>query len=471
MTETRAREASGDRVLPQDDEAEVACLGAMLLDADAAAQMVTMLRPEVFHRGPHGVLFRVMAELFVKGTPLDVVLVRETLQKRGLLDIVPGLHRVIATVPTAANAAWYAEIVLDRSRRRAMILASAQAVDAFYDLDTSPEDAAGGLLAGLQGQATRRGMTAISDSVTETMALCDGDGAAPPIPTGWVSIDVEYGGLPPQGFIVVAARPSMGKTSFALQLVRQVVEERGTQGLVFSIEMSRKSVTVVQLAQTSGIPGERLRRGSREGGIRDEDGPALAKAANRLHGLPIWIADSTLATSPSQIRAHCLLRRATAPVGIVVVDYLQLMDAGAAKTRNSNKEEEISYLSRTMKLLSDELACPVVVLSQLNRESVRGREHRPPVLSDLRGSGSIEQDADVVMFIHRPEMLTSDKDEKQTLVGKADIIFAKYREGRTGSLEMRFDGPTQTFKDYAPAPDYTRMPNRAGGPELDLEGL
>jgi replicative DNA helicase len=443
-----------DRIPPHDLEAEVAVLGSMLLDPEAAGNVVSILRPEHFYKGPHADVYAVLTELYDANRAIDIVLLREELQRRGVLEKIGGtsfLSRIVASVPTAANAEHYARIVLEAGLRRSVIQAAneveAEAYDGaggagelidfaesrFFDLDRRAES----------GEAVH-----IKDVLNETFQRIDAmqgqSGRLTGVPTGFYDLDDMTSGLQNGELIVVAARPSMGKTSFCLNISEHAAVQEARGVAVFSLEMSKQNLVQNMLCSRARVDAHRLRRGF----LADDDWGRLSQSVGKLSEAKIFI-DDTPGLSPLLLRAKARRLKAQHDIGLVVIDYLQLMEVPQmARGKDPNRQAEISYISRSLKGLARELNVPIIALSQLNR-SVDSREDHVPRMSDLRESGAIEQDADVIMFLYRPEYYETDPDRKAELAGKAECIIGKQRNGPTGNVALTFLAQFMRFESAA----------------------
>jgi replicative DNA helicase len=441
-----------DRVPPHDVEAEIAVLGSMMLDPEAAGRVVSLLRPEHFYRGQHADVFRVLTELYDANRAIDVVLLREELQKQGLLEKVGGtgfLSRVMASVPTAANAEHYARIVKDAGLRRSVISASNEiereafegaretgelidfAESKFFELDHR----------GGEGEAVH-----IKDVLHETFQRIDAmqgqEGKLTGVPTGFYDLDDMTSGLQKGELIVIAGRPSMGKTTFCLNLAEHAATTEGFPVALFSLEMSKQSLVQNILCSRARVDAHKLRRGF----LADEDWGRISQALGKLSEAKIFI-DDTPGLSPLLLRAKARRLKALHDISLIVIDYLQLMEVPhMSRGGDSTRQAEISYISRSLKGLARELEVPVIALSQLNR-SVDSRDDHQPRMSDLRESGAIEQDADVVMFLYRPEYYETDPDRKAELAGQAKCIVGKQRNGPTGIVELTFLAQYMRFEN------------------------
>jgi replicative DNA helicase len=439
------------RKAPWSNDAEQAVLAAMLLDQDAALKAAELLDDSMFYKEAHRILFRAMASLTEKGEVIDPVTLREELVRRGDLDRVGGMEYIAAlvdVVPTAANVESHTRIVRDQAVLRRLVEAATEIIQDVYErkgesgevLDNAEHRI-------FQVAQFRRSedFSRLKELIWPTMERIEQmqgrAGAVTGVPTGFLDLDEKTAGFQRSDLVIIAARPSMGKTAFALNVVQHAAIERQIGVAVFSLEMSKEALVQRLLCSEGLVDAQRLRRGA----LRDDDYPKLARAAGLLGTAPIWIDDSA-ALTPLQMRSKARRLKAEHDIGMVVVDYLQLMQG---PSDSENRQQEISYISRSLKALAKELDVPVVALSQLSRApEQRGGEHRRPQLSDLRESGAIEQDADLVCFIYRPEMYDKEDKDGNSLEGLAELIIGKQRNGPTGIVELYFKK------------EYTRFDNR-----------
>ncbi len=445
------REYAG-RQAPWSNEAEQAVLGAMLLDQDAALRAAEQLDDTMFYREGHRILFRAMLALAERGEVIDPVTLREELGRRGDLERAGGLEylgALIDVVPTAANVEYHARIVRDKAVLRRLLEAATGIIQEVYDGKGAPrevlDNAEHRVFQVAQFQRSEdfaRLKELIWPAMERIEQLQSGHGAVTGVPSGFPDLDRLTAGFQKADLVVIAARPSMGKTAFVLNCVQHAGIEHGTGIAVFSLEMSKEQLVQRLLCSEGLVDAQRLRRGQ----LRDDDYPKLARAAGLLGTAPIWIDDAANLT-PLAMRSKARRLKAEHDIGLVVVDYLQLMQGpGQAESR----QQEISYISRSLKALAKELDIPVLALSQLSRApDQRSGDHRPQ-LSDLRESGAIEQDADVVMFIYREEMYSGPTDKDgNTIEGLAELIVGKQRNGPTGIVPLYFKK------------EYTRFDNRS----------
>jgi replicative DNA helicase len=442
-----------DRVPPHDVEAEIAVLGSMLLDAEAAGRVVSILRPEHFYRGPHADVYRVLTDLYDANRAIDIVLLREELQKRGMLEKIGGpgfLSRVLASVPTAANAEHYARIVQEHGLRRQVIRAANEIEREAYEASRDGGelvDFAESQFFDLDDRSRSGEATHIRDVLTETFQKIDAlqgqEGRITGVPTGFYDLDDMTSGLQGGELIVVAGRPSMGKTTFCLNVVEHAATLEGRAVAIFSLEMSKHSLVQNMLCSRARVDAHKLRRGF----LADEDWSRISQAVGKLSESKILI-DDTPGLSPLLLRAKARRLKAQHDIAMIVIDYLQLMEVPSMSKGDPSRQAEISFISRSIKGLARELSIPVIALSQLNR-SVDSREDHRPRMSDLRESGAIEQDADVVMFLYRPEYYEMDPERKAELAGQAEVIVGKQRNGPTGVVNLTFLAQYMRFENAA----------------------
>lgn len=443
-----------DRVPPHDLEAEIAVLGSMLLDPEAAGRVVAILRADHFYLGTHSDVFGVLTELYDANRAIDIVLLREELQRRGLLEKIGGtsfLSRIVASVPTAANAEHYARIVAEAGLRRAVIQAANDIeVEAYDGARTAGDliDFAESRYFDLDRRSDSGEALPIKDVLVETFARIDAmQGAAgrvTGVPTGFYDLDDMTSGLQPGELIIVAARPSMGKTSFCLNLAEHAAVAENRPVAIFSLEMSKQNLVQNMLCSRARVDAHRLRRGF----LADEDWGRLSSAVGKLSEASVFI-DDTPGLSPLLLRAKSRRLKARHDISLIVIDYLQLMEVPQmSRSKDPNRQAEISYISRSLKGLARELSVPIIALSQLNR-SVDSREDHVPRMSDLRESGAIEQDADVIMFLYRPEYYETDPEKQAELAGQAQCIVGKQRNGPTGTVHLTFLKQFMRFESAA----------------------
>lgn len=433
---------STDRVLPHDLLAEQSTLGAMLISQEAVAEVFEFVRGPDFYAPKHQIIFEALLTLYGMGEPTDVITVTDQLVKTGSLVRSGGadyLHTLTSTVPTAANAAFYAKIVQEKATLRRLVEVGTRIAQLGYanegevtDLvNTAQED-----VYRVTQSGTGEDYVALSDSIeaaiAEIEAAQDSNGDLVGVPTGFTELDALTNGFHPGQLIIVAARPAMGKSTFALDIARNAAIAQNKSTLFFSLEMGRAEIAMRMLSAESSIPLQSMRKGN----IADSDWTKLAQVRGRINDSPLYIDDSPNMTLV-EIRAKC--RRLSQRVGLkmIVIDYLQLLTSGK---KVESRQQEVSEFSRALKLLSKELNIPVVALSQLNRQAEQTKDKKPE-LSHLRESGSLEQDADVVVLLHREAV--GDTDHPRA--GEADLILAKQRSGPTGIVTVSFQGHYSRF--------------------------
>ncbi len=427
-------EAVRGRVPPQDIEAERAVLGSVLIQNDAFYTAVEELQPEDFYRPGHQVIFRCMIELVQKSDPIDVVTLSSALKGKDELQTAGGLPALIAlseAVPTAANVKHYGTLVRKKSMLRKLINAATEIVGTAYEA-ADPEqavDAAEKAIFDIAKAKAKQGITPVSDIVADAFKniekLAEQRKAITGVSTGIIRLDTMLAGLQPSDLVIVAGRPSMGKTAFSLGMGLHAATNEKNKVAVFSLEMSKESLVTRMLCSEGRIDASKLRGGF----LSEEDWPKLARAAGRLSESPMFI-DDTGSISVLEVRAKCRRLYAEHGLDLVIIDYLQLMKGSSPA---QSREQEISEISRGLKALAKELHVPVVALSQLNR-GVEQRVDKRPGIADLRESGAIEQDADVIMFVYRDEVYNKETEER----GIAEIIIGKQRNGPIGTAKCKF---------------------------------
>lgn len=428
------REIFLDRTPPHQLEAEQAVLGAIFLDPQALYRVMEILKPQDFYKTSHQRIFRVMVDLSDQAEPIDLVMVTEELQRRNWLEEVGGvsyLSDLADSVPTAANVEYYARIVAEKALLRRLIDTATRIVQSGYtsrdDVETILSEAERSILE-IRDTRTRDGFVHIKDlllSAYERIEMLHNTGKeVTGIPSGYRDLDRLTSGFQPSDLVIVAARPSVGKTAFALNVAQNVAVRSGETVAIFSLEMSAAQLVQRMLCAEGNIDANRMRTGS----FREEDWEKLTMAIASLSQAQLFI-DDTPGIHINQIRAKARRLKAEHGLGLVVIDYLQLIQGHFRESR----QQEISAISRSLKAMARELNCTVLALSQLSR-AVEQRQDKRPMLSDLRESGSIEQDADLVAFLYREDYYDQDSD-KQNIV---EVIVAKQRNGPVGKVELAF---------------------------------
>ncbi|MFP4623890.1 MAG: replicative DNA helicase [Gemmatimonadota bacterium] len=444
-----------DRQPPYAAEAEVSVLGGMLIDHDAVAKAVEIIDDSMFYREGHRRIYRSMARLFQRGEVVDPTTVVEELKKTDELEQaggLPYLAELLDAVPTAANIEYHARIVRERALMRRLIEASSGIIQDVYEpgertVDELLDRAEHSIFQVAQSH-NREGFVWIKKILYPTFErieqLQGAQGGVTGIGTGFPDLDNMTGGFQKGDLAIIAARPSMGKTALVISLLLHAAISQQKPVALFSLEMSKEQLVQRMLCSEALVDLGRLLRGR----LTDDDYVRLAQAAGHLNTAPIWIDDSGV-LSALEMRGKARRLKAEQPeLGLVVVDYLQLMHGGGRQAEN--RQQEVSEISRNLKAIAKELEVPVIALSQLSRAPEQRTDHRPQ-LSDLRESGSIEQDADLVMFLYRPEYYLSDMEaQEQGLAGKAELIIGKQRNGPTGIVELFFRKESTRFESFTP---------------------
>src|ERR1700733_2477859 len=445
------------RVLPHNLDAEGSILGGVILRNDVLSQLDT-LEVEDFYDNRHKVVFQAIRNLEAAARPIDVVTLENEIEKAGKLDAIGGvafLGELTLRVPTVDNVLAYAEIVTDKHQARKLILASSEIMEAGYEDNVEVRDYLDDAEAKIFEVTQRRDKTGpepLKSLVKKVFSSLDERFKSPDgitgVPTGFTDLDVRTAGLQPTELIILAARPAMGKTSFAMSLAQNAATNGGWPVLVFSLEMSSTQLAERMLCSEAKVDSSALRRGQ----LQRQDMTNLTYAAATLSKAPILIDDSP-ALSIREVRARSRRFRSDPSLfprdgsgkkcGLIVIDYLQLM-RGSPQAAKASREQEISEISRGLKSLAKELSCPVLALSQLNR-SLEQRTDKRPQLSDLRESGAIEQDADVILFIYRDVVYNKDSENPNI----AEVILGKNRHGATGTVETHFEGRFTRFENLS----------------------
>ena len=442
------REETGSRALPNSTEAEISVLGAMLQDSTAVLRAAEQLIPEDFYHPEHKEIFTVMADMNRRQTAIDLVTVQTELSNKGSLDGVGGikyLMKIIRDVPTTANVQEYINIVREKSTLRKLIAASQGIMKDCYgqnkelqEVLSSAEKSIFDIVMNRQGGEELRPVgeaLEVAYQKIEELAKLKGELAG--VPTGFIDLDSMLTGLHPGELIIVGARPAMGKTSFAMNIAEHAALNKGKTTAIFTLEMPREQIAMRMLCSDARVDMQRVRKGT----LHDDDWIRLAKTLGPLSASHIYI-DDTAGLSPTQLRSRCRrLMMDTGKLDLVVIDYLGLMRSdGRAESRNM----EVSEISRALKAIALELKIPIVACAQLSRAN-KDRIDKRPVLSDLRDSGSIEQDADVVMFLHREEYYNKDTEDKNI----GEVIVSKQRSGPLGTVKLAWLSEFTTFANLA----------------------
>jgi replicative DNA helicase len=436
-----------DRIPPQNIDAERSTLGSMLLDKEAIYNVVEILKPEDFYREAHRVIFEVVVHLNNKSEPVDIITVSEELKQRNMLDKVGGLAYLTSlanAVPTAANAEHYAKIVEEKALLRSLISVCTNIVSMGFEgaeeVDQILDNAEKQIFQitqkrNVKGYVSLRSI--LIDTFERIEQLYESKGGVTGLATGFSDFDRMTAGLQPSDLIILAARPSMGKTTFALNIASHVAMEGKLPVIMFSLEMSKEQLAIKLLCSEAEVDNQRIRTGT----LLDTDWPKLSHALGKLSDSQMFI-DDTPGCTVMDIRAKARRIKAEHGLGLILIDYLQLMQGRA---RSENRQQEVSEISRSLKSLARELDVPIIALSQLSR-AVEQRTDKRPGLSDLRESGSLEQDADIVMFLYREDYYSPETDRK----GVTDLIISKQRNGPVGSVGLFFKKETGKFIGLAP---------------------
>ena len=430
------------RIPPQNIEAEQSVLGSMLLDKEAIPTITEILKSEDFYREDHREIFEAVIDLFEKAEPVDLITVSERLKLRGTLDSAGGLQYLAAmadAVPTTANVKNYARIVEEKSLLRKLIRASSDISNMGYEGQEEVGyvlDKAEKYIFDILQKRNLKGFMPIKDILVETFArleeLYNSKGSITGVPYGFTALDEKTSGLQNSDLVLIAARPAMGKTALALNIVLHAAVHAKVPVAVFNLEMSRDQLVSRMLSCEAMVENTKMRTGQ----LEDEDWQKIAKALGPLSEAPIYI-DDTSGTTIMDIRSKCRRLKLEKNIGLIMIDYLQLMQG---RGKNENRQQEVSEISRSLKILAKELQVPVICLSQLSRAAESRSDHRP-MLSDLRESGAIEQDADIVMFLYRDDYYNPETEKKNI----AELIIAKHRNGSTGTVELAWLGKYTKF--------------------------
>lgn len=454
LSTNRIQPPSAVKVPPHSIEAEQSVLGGVMLENRAWDVVADRLREEDFYRNEHRLIYQVMAKLVEQSKPLDVLTVSEALRELHVLDQVGGevyLFELANNTPSAANIAAYADIVRERSVLRQLIAAASTISDSAFNAQgraiTELLDAAERSVFSISEQGMRgSGPVNIKEFLAKTMDRIDtlfhSNNPITGVPTGYHDFDNMTSGLQSSDLVIIAGRPSMGKTTFAMNIAENVAIKSRQPVLVFSMEMPGEAIVMRLLSSLCRIDQLRIRTGK----LADEDWPRISSTVSMLSDAPLFI-DDTPGLSPAEMRARARrLAKEHGQLGLIVVDYLQLMQVHGF---NENRTAEISEISRSLKGLAKELKVPVIALSQLNR-GLEQRADKRPVMSDLRESGAIEQDADLIVFIYRDEVYNENSPDK----GTAEIIIAKQRNGPIGKTRLTFMGQYTCFENFTRQPSY-----------------
>ncbi|ABQ25134.1 replicative DNA helicase [Geotalea uraniireducens] len=439
---------------PQSIEAEMSILGGILVDNEAINRALEIITPDDMYRETHRKIMRAMIELNTRNEPCDLITLTSILKKKGELEEVGGgayLATLVDYVPMAANIVYYCKIVKEKGITRKLISAATEIVSQGFEDQVDVEellDNAQKVIFEISENKLRPAFypvgAILKDTIKNIELLYEKKEHVTGVPTGFIDLDEMTAGFQGGDLIIVAGRPSMGKTAFALNIGQNAAIHAGKPYpvAIFSLEMSKESLVTRLLCSEARIDASRLRTGH----LIESDWEKLARGAGKLHEAKIFI-DDTPAISVLEMRAKCRRMKAEHDIGMIIVDYLQLMRGGA---NPESRQQEISEISRSLKALAKELNVPVVALSQLNR-GLESRTDKRPMMSDLRESGAIEQDADVIMFVYRAEVYDKENEE---LKGKAEIIIGKQRNGPIGIVDLVFRGEHTRFENLSKRDDH-----------------
>jgi len=439
---------SSYRLPPQNIEAEQCVLGGILIENQALLKVIDILHPDDFYKEAHGIIYEAIIDLFDRNEPQDLVTVYNILKSKGKLDAIGGaayLAEITETMPVAANIGYYGKIVYDKAVLRRLIQKASDIVTMCYgeigDVNEVLESAEAGIFEISQSNVRqsfhplksliKHGIKNIGD-LYERKELITG------VPSGFTEVDRLTSGFQPSDLVIIAGRPSMGKTAFALNIAQHAAITKGISVAIFSLEMSRDQLALRMLCSEARVDAQKVRTGF----LSEKDWPRLISAADYLSKAPIFIDDTPI-ISALEIRAKARRLKSKHSLGLVLVDYLQLMKG---RGYNERREQEISEISRSLKAMAKELDLPVIALSQLNRK-VEDRPNRMPQMADLRESGAIEQDADIIAFIYRDEVYNHSEDNPNK--GIAKIIIDKQRNGPTGVVKLAFVDRYATFANLS----------------------
>lgn len=437
------------KIPPHDEDAEEAVIGSMLTDKDAVIAAIEVLKPEDFYRDDNKTIFEAESSIYAKGEPIDFITVKEELVSMGKFDAVGG-NEYLATltdkVPTTANIEKYVKIVEDKSLLRTLIKTANELIDLGYSQNEEIEslmDSAEKKIFDIMQRKSQKGYSSIKDilvdSFTELQELYNNKQHITGVPSGFIDLDNKTAGFHKSELILIAARPAMGKTAFALNIATNAAVQANIPVVVFSLEMSKEQCANRILCSQAMVDSQKVSKGD----ISDEEWEKLAVASGELSESSGIFIDDTAGITVAEIRAKCRKLKIEKNIGLVVIDYLQLIQGSG---KSSSREQEIAEISRSLKILAKEIDVPVIALSQLSRAPEARTDHRP-MLQDLRESGSIEQDADIVMFIYRDDYYNPQAEQTNI----AEIIIAKNRSGPVGTTELLW------------MPSFTKFVNKYNG--------
>ena len=438
-----------EKIPPHDDEAEQAVIGSMLTDKDAVVSAIEVLKSDDFYRNDNSIIYDAVMSIYAKGEPIDIITLKDELTSMGKLEAVGGLEYLASLpekVPTTANASKYVKIVEEKSLLRSLIKTANELIQLGYSQNEEIEtlmDSAEKKIFDIMQRKSQKGYESIKDilvdSFTELQELYNNKQHITGVATGFIDLDNKTAGFHKSDLILIAARPAMGKTAFALNIATNAAISANAPVVVFSLEMSKEQCANRILCAQAMVDSSKVQKGD----ISDDEWTKLAMASGELSESSGIFIDDTPGITVAEIRAKCRKLKIEKNIGLVVIDYLQLI-SGSGKT--SSREQEIAEISRSLKILAKEIDVPVIALSQLSRAPEARTDHRP-MLQDLRESGSIEQDADMVMFIYRDDYYNPQSEQTNI----AEIIIAKNRSGPVGTVELLW------------MPSYTKFANKFNG--------
>lgn len=453
---------------PQAPEIEEAVLGALMLEKDAFAIVSDLLRPESFYKPEHAKIYQAICDLEMGNKPIDMHTVTEQLRKNGVLDEVGGpyyITNLTAKVASAAHLEYHARIIAQKSLARDIITISSeiqtQAFDEETDIDELIQSAEQNIFEVSQ-RNIKSDVQQINPIVKEAIKRIEiartQEGGLSGISSGFTELDKFTYGWQRSDLIIIAARPAMGKTAFVLSMAKNIAIDNNKNVAVFSLEMSNIQLVNRLLMNVCEIEGDKIKTGK----LEEDEWERLTQSLKKLDKAPFFI-DDTPSLSIAELRSKARRLKSEHKIDIIIIDYLQLMNAGLSNKFGS-REQEVSMISRSLKALAKELDIPIIALSQLNRgvENRAGSEGKRPQLSDLRESGAIEQDADMVCFIHRPEYykITEDPNTSESLIGIGEIIIAKHRNGAVGDVRLRFKASYARFENLSDGPSFTELSSK-----------
>ena len=432
------------KIPPNDVDAEQAVIGSMLTDKDAVIAAIEVLKEEDFYREDNKTIYSAILNLYNRSEPIDIITLKSELTAMGMFDKIGGFEYIVGLpekVPTTANVEKYINIVKEKSELRRLIKTANEIIEQGYDPTENIDDIMNNAekkIFNIMQDKDQKGYSPIKDVLVDTFTeleqLYNQKQHVTGVPTGFIDLDYKTAGLHNSDLVLIAARPAMGKSAFALNLATNAAVKANVPVVLFSLEMSKEQMVNRILCSEAMVDSNKVRTGK----IDDEDWIKLANTMGELSEAPIYI-DDTPGISINEIRAKCRKLKLEKNIGMVVIDYLQLVQ-GSSKRLQGSREQEISEISRSLKILAKEINVPVIALSQLSRAPEQRPDHRP-MLSDLRESGAIEQDADIVMFLYRDDYYNEDSEDK----GLAEVILAKHRAGSTGTVKLVWLGNYTKF--------------------------